>query len=356
MTESTAQTGMFSRPLWQLTIASFKEFYREPIALFWVYGFPLLLCVILGLAFQNKPVEKIQVAVIESETSAAMTLAQSLEADARLTVTILSDAEARNKLRTAKVALVIVPANESPGYIYLFDPNRPESLLAKAAVDVVLLRKSNPSAVVAKEESPKEPGGRYIDFLIPGLLGANLMGGGLWGVGFGIVDLRVRKLLKRLLATPMRKADFIGSMVIVRIFFTTLQLLLFLAFAAVFYKITVRGSYFALAVIVVLGTVCFAGFGLLVASRVKKTESAHGLMNLVMLPSYLFSGVFFSSTNFPDWSQPIISILPLTALNDGLRAVMNDGEGFSGIAFHLTVMLAWSVVCYGIGMKLFRWL
>ena len=356
MTESTTQTGTFSRPLWQLTIASFKEFYREPIALFWVYGFPLLLCVILGLAFQNKPVEKIQIAVLESESSSAMTLAQSLEADPRLTTTIASETEARNKLRTAKVALVIVPTNESPGYKYLFDPNRPESVLAKAAVDVVLLRKANPSAVVAKEESPKEPGGRYIDFLIPGLLGANLMGGGLFGVGFGIVDLRVKKLLKRLLATPMLKSDFIGSMVIVRIIFTVLQVLLFLAFARFVYGISIRGNWLALIATIGLGTVCFSGFGLLLGSRTRKIETAHGLMNLVIMPSYLFSGVFFSSSNFPDWSQPIISALPLTALNDALRAVINDGAGFAAIAFPVAVMSAWTVICFAIGSKLFRWL
>lgn len=355
MTDGTRR-GFFESPLYQLTLASMKEFFREPIALFWVYGFPLILCVILGLAFRNRPVEKIPIVVRQGDADITAKLVESLRTDPRLTVTTLPDDDARNKLRTAKVALVIMPTAEAPGYSYLFDPNRPESVLAKSAADVALLRQATPAAAAAKEEAPTGPGGRYIDFLLPGLLGANLMGGGLWGVGFGIVDMRVKKLLKRLLATPMKKTDFLWSMIFGRVVFTGLQVIVFLVFAALTYDITVRGNVLALLFVIVLGTVCFSGFGLLVAARVKKIESAQGLMNLVMLPSYLFSGVFFSSSNFPDWAQPVISILPLTALNNALRAVINDGAGFVGIAFPAIVMIAWTTVCFTIGAKLFRWL
>ncbi|MFO0936511.1 MAG: ABC transporter permease [Gemmataceae bacterium] len=355
MSEST-RSGKTASPLWQLTVSSFKEFYREPIAIFWVYGFPLILCFILGLAFRNKPVEKIPIVVVQTDGPAVDALVSKLKSDPRLKIDVMSDSEARNEFRTAKASLVVTPTPNSPGYSYLFEPNRPESVLAKAAVDVALLRQQNPNMAVPKEETLTEPGGRYIDFLIPGLMGANLMGGGLWGVGFGIVDKRVKKLLKRLLATPMLKSDFIKSLVISRIYFTALQMAAFLLFAYLGYGIVVRGNYLALVIIMLLGTVCFSGFGLLVASRANKLESAQGLMNLVMLPSYLFSGVFFSSANFPDWSQPIISALPLTALNDGLRAVINDGAGLTGIVYPSIVMIGWSVVCYTIGGKLFRWL
>jgi ABC-2 type transport system permease protein len=352
VTDGTPRRGFSSSPLWQLTIARFKEFYREPIAIFWVYGFPLVLAIILGTAFRNRPVEKIPVVV----TGPATTLTDAFATDPRLVVETLPDAEARNKLRTAKAAIVVVPTAEAPGYSFVYDPNRPDSVLAKAAVESILLRKANPNAAVAKEETPDEPGGRYIDFLIPGLLGANIMGGGLWGVGFVIVDMRIKKLLKRLLSTPMRKADFLWSLMIGRIVFTIAEVCLFLGFAALVFSIPVRGNLIALGTLIALGSVCFAGFGLLVASRAKNMETAQGLMNLVILPSYLFSGVFFNSANFPDAMQPVLQILPLTALNNGLRAVINDGAGFGGIALPSLILIVWTGVCYAIGAKLFRWL
>lgn len=356
MTEPTARSGFFASPMWQLTAARFKEFYREPIAIFWVYGFPLILALILGTAFQNRPVEKIPVVVVPDGTSATAKRIADLKTDAKLDVQEFPEAEARAKLRTAKAAIVILPSADAPGYRYIFDPNRPDSVMARSAAEVALLRQANPASVNPSDETPNEPGGRYIDFLIPGLLGANVMGGGLWGVGFLIVDMRVKKLLKRLLATPMKRSDFLWSIMISRIFLTIADVVIFLFFASFVFDITVRGSYLALGLMILMGSVCFAGFGMLVASRVTKIESAHGLMNLVMLPGYLFSGVFFSSSNFPAWAQPIVSVLPLTALNDGLRAVINDGAGLVGIAGYVLIMLVWTVLCYAIGARLFRWL
>ena len=353
MTETAPSRGFFERPLWLLTLSSFKEFYREPIALFWVYGFPLVLCLILGYAIRNKPVGKIPVIVVEN--SATTPLVDTLKRDARLEVTTATEEEARSKLRTAKAELAVLPSENAPGYLFLFDETRPESVLAKSAVEMTLLRRENSAAVKVSEVTTKEPGSRYIDFFLPGMLGANIMGGGLWGVGYGLVDMRVKKLLKRLVATPMRKSDFLGSMVLSRLIYTVLQLIAFLVFAFFVFGITVRGNWLAFFIVVILGTACFAGFGLLVAARTSKLESAQGLMNLVMLPSYIFSGVFFSSANFPDWSQPLISILPLTALNDSLRAVMNEGAGLNAILLPSAVMIAWTAVCYAVAAKTFKW-
>lgn len=348
--------SLFRSPMWQLTIARWKEFFREPIAIFWTYGFPFLLAIILGLAFKNRPVEKVPIAVAGDNAAWAESLRESLAADPRLDVAVVPEADARNRLRIAKVAAVVVPATSEVNYAYVLDPNRPESVLARAAVDNAMLRKRTGVTAEPAVSELNEPGGRYIDFLIPGLIGTKLLGGGLFGVGFAIVDLRIRKLLKRFLATPMRKRDFFLSLLVSRVSFTVVEIAAFLLFAMVIFNVTVRGSWLALAAMVCAGAACFSGLGLLIASRAKNMETAMGFVNLIMLPSYLFCGVFFSSTNFPDWTQPVISRLPLTALNDGMRAVINDGGGLPQVVGPLIILAVWTAVTTAIGAKLFRWL
>lgn len=338
-------------PLTQLTLARIREFFREPAAIFWVYGFPLLLAIGLGIAFRERPIEKIRIDLPE-ENSQSVAVKHALETDPRLTVRIVPLAEARNRLRTAKTDLVLMP--ESSGDRHLFDPNRPESVLARNAADNARLRTLSP-VPPPTEETMTEPGSRYIDFLIPGLLGVNLMGGGLFGVGFVIVDMRVRKLLKRYLATPMKKTDFLLSLMLSRLLFTLTEIAILLAFAWLMFDIVVRGSWAAFLVLTIVGGFTFAGIGLLIASRAKTIETVSGLMNAVMLPMYVVSGVFFSSEKFPDELQPLIRALPLTQLNDGLRAVMNDGAGFEAILVPCAVLAAWGVGSFFLALKLFRW-
>lgn len=347
-------------PLWQLTLARLREFFREPAAVFWVYGFPLVLAVALGTAFRNRPVERVHVDVRTDGPggpAAAAALADVFRADPdRFEVSTGDEAAVRNRLRTAKTDLVLTPGPDpTAAPEYLFDPNRGEGVLARNAADNTLVRRRLPDYPKPAEKTLDEPGGRYIDFLIPGLLGINLMGGGLWGVGFVVVDMRVRKLLKRFLATPMRRTDFLLSLMFSRLVFTLIEIGLLLGFSYLIFDIRVRGDLTAFAALVLLGGVCFAGLGLLVASRAKTIETISGLMNAVMLPMYIVSGVFFSSDRFPSEVQPLIKLLPLTALNDGLRAVMNDGAGWAALPQPAAVLGAWGVVCFALAFRLFRW-
>ncbi|HEY2784817.1 MAG TPA: ABC transporter permease [Fimbriiglobus sp.] len=344
-----------SSPLWQLTISRFKEFLREPAALFWVYGFPILLCVILGLAFRNRPVEKMKVDV-PAGMAGAEKLVDALKNDPQIDLAKdFDEATSRNRLRTATTTLVILPIGTAPGYEYLLDPTRPDCVHAKNAAEAALLRYDQPNRTQPKRITFEEPGGRYIDFLIPGLIGMNLMGGGLFGIGFLFVDMRVKKLLKRLLATPMRKRDLFLSVSIGRFVFVAIDILFFLTFAYIAFDIKVRGNWLALVVMVVLGAFCFSGIGLLIGSRASRMEVAAGLMNAVMMPSWLLCGVFFSAKNYPDTMQPFIQALPLTALNNGLRAVINDGAGFESIWLPVLILLAWTVASFAVGKKLFKW-
>jgi ABC-type multidrug transport system permease subunit len=346
-------------PLLHLTVARFREFFREPAAVFWVYGFPLILALVLGMAFKNRPVERIRVDVRSDGPggpAAAERLRDVLATDARVRVTVGDEATTHNRLRTAKTDLVVVPGSDPAAPAeYVLDPNRPEAVLARNAVDNLLVRQRVPDLPAPAERKVEEPGGRYIDFLIPGLLGTNLMGGGLWGVGFVTVDMRVRKLLKRFLATPMRRTDFLLSLMLSRLVFTLIEIAILLTFAYFVFDIRIRGDLTAFAALVLVGGLSFCGVGLLVACRAKTIETVSGLMNAVMLPMYLLSGVFFAWQNFPEEIHPFIKILPLTALNDGLRAVMNDGAGWGAMGYPMLVLGVWGVLCFALALRLFRW-
>jgi ABC-2 type transport system permease protein len=345
-------------PILEMTLARLREFYREPAAVFWVYGFPLLLALGLGYAFANRPVESITVDVVTDSSEglyAAEAIAAKLQADPRLKVKPQTLAAAMERLRIGKTGLVITPVATPPKLEYTIDPNRPDSVLAKAATETTLLRAADPNLPTPKTTEYAERGGRYIDFLFPGLIGANLMGGGLFGVGFVVVDMRVRKLLKRFLATPMNRRDFLISLMLSRFAFTVAEIGILLFAAWLFFGITVRGSFLLLVAVIVLGAYAFTGIGLLVASRAKTIETVSGLMNAVMLPMYITSGVFFSTNVFPDEAQPFLNLIPLTAVNNALRAVINEGAGLESIAAPAGIMLAWGTLGFVIALRIFRW-
>jgi len=345
-------------PLWHLTLARFREFYREPAALFWVYGFPLILAFALGLAFSEKPVPAASVDVVQnpSDPGASEKLVAMLACDPGLKVEGHDEATCRQRLRTSKTDLVIVPLpGSSAGYEYLFDTTRSESVLARNAADRAILRAANPAAPRPEEKAVTEPGSRYIDFLIPGLLGINLLGGGLFGVGFAVADMRVRKLLKRFQATPMRRSDFLLSLMLSRLFFTLVDIALLLGVAYLAFDIRVRGNPLVFVTLIALGGASFAGLGLLLGSRARTMETTAGLVNAVMLPMYVLSGVFFSASRFPQVIQPFIQALPLTALNEGLRAVMNDGAGWEALPQPLLILGIWGAICFTVALRIFRW-
>ena len=345
-------------PLWQLTLARVREFYREPAALFWVYGFPLILAFVLGLAFSEKPVPAASIDVVSDPAHPAATekLRAALTADPGVKVEVHPEDVARKRLRTSKTDAIVVPRPDATAqYEYLFDATRSESVLARNAADRALLRAAHPTPAPPTETPVTEPGGRYIDFLIPGLLGMNLLGGGLFGVGFAVGDLRVRKLLKRFQATPMRRSDFMLSLMLSRLAFTLIDIGLLLGFAYFAFGVKVRGNPLVFVALISLGGASFAGLGLLLGSRARTMETIAGLVNAVMLPMYVLSGVFFSSARFPEGMQPFVQVLPLTALNDALRAVMNDGAGWEVLPYPLLVLGLWGAISFTVAMRIFRW-
>jgi ABC-type polysaccharide/polyol phosphate export permease len=339
-------------PLWQLTLSRFREQLRQPEVLFWVFAFPLLLAVALGLAFRNRPPDVTRVAI--EAAPGADSLAALFATGRGVRATVLPPARAAEQLRKGGVALVVVPGDP---LVYRYDSTRAESRTARLAADDALQRALGRRDLRAvTDQEVMEKGSRYIDFLIPGLLGLNLMGTGMWGMGYAVVDARKRRLIKRLLASPMRRSEYLMSFILARLAMLAPEVVLLLGFGAVVFGVPFRGSVLAVAALVLIGAMCFAGLGLLTASRARTIEMVSGLMNLIMMPMWILSGVFFSSANFPAVMQPLIKVLPLTALNDALRAVIIDGAPLAAVAGPTAVCAAWGVVSFGVALKIFRWL
>lgn len=341
-------------PIIELASTRTKEFLREKEAMFWVFGFPLILALALGFAFREKPPDRVPVAIVAGP-NAQQRLA-ALQKSSTLLPRVMNEQEARDALRRGKVSLLIAESAGSDIVVYRLDATRPDALSARQAADDALQTAAGRRDVVAsREERVHEQGARYIDFLIPGLLGLNLMGTGMWSMGFTIANARMKKLLKRLVATPMRKTDYLMAMFLSRLLWLILEISVLVAFGWIVFGVRVNGSILVLILLCIVGGYAFSGIGLLTASRAKTIEAVSGLMNLIMMPMWLCSGVFFSYERFPDSVKPFIRILPLTLLNDALRAVINDAAGLSQIAFQLGILTVWGLVTFVIGLKVFRW-
>lgn len=336
-------------PLVQLTFVRFREFMREPEALFWVFVFPILLAAGLGIAFRNRPADVLTIVAVTPQ------LTQSLRQEKLLDVQQLPPAAAEEALRTGKAALLAEPG---PGgaVVFRYDDTNPEGRAARMLADRAVQRAAGRAdPVSSSDELIREPGSRYIDFLLPGLLGMNLMGSAIWGLGFAIVDARRKKLMKRLIATPMPRHYYLLSFILSRLLLLVIEVGAVLGFGALVFHVPVRGSWLDLAALCVLGSLSFSALGLLIASRAQTIEAASGLMNLAMMPMWIVSGVFFSAQRFPGGLQPAIKALPLTALIDALRANMLQGADFSRLAPQLSILGAWLLVCFALALRLFRW-
>ena len=349
-------------PLWEITRARWLEFMRQPEALFWVFCFPVIMAVVLGLAFRSRPPAAIPVAVL-GDGPAADRVAAALASSDLLAVERLPEEEGRRALRKARVDLLVVPQAGTattgaavPPVLFRFDPQREEARTARLAADAALQHAAGrPDPVAVRGEEVREAGQRYIDFLLPGLIGLNLMSSALWGLSFALVMMRAGKLLRRFAATPMRRSHFLAGLMLSRLGFLVLQVAFLLAFGRLAFGVTVRGSYLALLVIGLVATFAFTGLAMLTASRARTIEGVSGIANAVMLPMWLLAGTFFSYERFPEVLHPFIRLLPLTALNDAFRAVMNDGLPLFSTWPQLLVLLAWAVLPFALALKLFRW-
>ena len=349
-------------PLLELTLARLLEFVREPETIFWVFVFPVLVAVALGIAFRVKPPDPYRVALVGSAPSIERS-AELLHTAAGIEAVRSSEREASAGLRTGKLDLAIA-ADEGPSatdaerlhLTFRFDPSRPESRAARLAVDDALQRAAGrPDRLEIRDETTMARGGRYIDFLIPGLVGLNIMGSAMWGIGYSVVLARRNKLLKRLAATPMRRAHYLLSFMLSRALFLVPEVAALVAFGWLVFGVAIHGSVLGVGLVSLLGALAFMGLALLVAARTDSTEVASGWMNAIQMPMWLLGGAFFSYQRFPAVVHPFIRLLPLAAFNDALRALMNDGAPLWTIWPELLVMAVWGGVSFALALRVFRW-
>lgn len=334
--------------LYQLTVMRFRLFLREPEAIFWVFIFPILLAMGLGIAFRNRPADVLQVGATTTQ------LSQSLAEDKGLTAETMDEASGTHALATGRILLLAI--QQPAGVVYKFDDTNPDARTARMLADRAIQKAAGQQdAARVQNLLVHETGARYIDFVVPGLLGMNLMGSAMWGLGFSIVDARQKKLLKRLVASPMPRWQFLASFLFARLVMLAIEVVFFLGFARLVFGVPFRGPLWQLGILCVLISMAFSALGLLVASRAKTMEAASGLMNLVMLPMWILSGVFFSASRFPAIIQPVVRALPLTAANDALRANMLQGMGLSQVAVQVGILVAWLVVPFAVSLRIFRW-
>jgi ABC-2 type transport system permease protein len=334
--------------LYQLTMVRFRLFWREPEAIFWIFFFPILLAVGLGIAFRNRPADVLQVGATTAQ------LTQSLAADKGLSAATMNEAQGTHALATGGILLLAIQRPD--GVAYKYDDTNPDArtarLLADRAIQTAAGRRE---AMRADNELVHEKGARYIDFVVPGLLGMNLMGSAIWGMGFAIVDARQKKLLKRLVASPMPRWQYLASFLLSRLVLLIIEVGVFLGFARAAFGVPFRGSLWQLGLLCLLTSLAFSALGLLVSSRAKTIEAVSGLMNLVMLPMWILSGVFFSATRFPAVIQPLVRALPLTAAIEALRGNMLQGMNLGQLTAQVGIILAWFVVPFVVSVRIFRW-
>ena len=346
--KAPARHARRSHPLIQLTLVRAREFFREPEAIFWAIAFPVMLSVGLGLAFRGRPEAVLKIATVPA-------FADTLRQESGLDVATMDPSAGRNALRTGEVALMVDQGADG-SVAFRYDDTNPEGRTARALADRALQRAAGRvDPVKTSDDVTREPGARYIDFLIPGLVGIGIMSNAVWGLGFSIVDTRRRKLTKRLMATPMARSHYLGSYLIWRLMLFPIEVVLPIAFGAIAFDVPIRGSWIAITILCLLGSMMFSAIGILVGSRARTIEGVSGLMNLIIMPMWVVSGVFFSAQRFPDLLQPVIKLLPLTLLLDALRAVQLQGVRLVDVWFELTAMTVWLVIAFTAALKLFRW-
>lgn len=334
--------------LFQLTFTRFLLILREPEAIFWIFIFPILLAAGLGIAFRNRPADVLPVGATTPQ------LARALSADPGLKTVQMNEADGAHALATGNILLLAEQA--SSGVVYRYDSTNPDArnarLLADRAIQVAAGRRD---PVAVRNDLVREVGSRYIDFVVPGLLGMNLMGSAMWGLGFAIVDARRKMLLKRMVASPMPRWQFLASFLLSRLAMLVIEVVVFLGFARMVFGVPLHGPLWELGVLCVLTSLVFSALGLLVASRTQTMEGVSGLMNLTMLPMWILSGVFFSASRFPAALQPFIQALPLTAAINAMRGNMLQGVHLTQMMVPVGILAAWFVVPFAVSLRIFRW-
>ena len=362
-----------------LILALFREILREPGVLFWGILFPILMALGLGLAFTQKADIIRKVAIVnKSEGSDNSALGEffrdcennnNKESGLWKWKYITSNEQLGNSvflfyemeweegiilLKRGTINLLLSEANGSVEYH--FDPMNTDAELTYLKLSNII---GKGETIPVTENTVIRPltvtGTRYIDFLVPGLITMGVMMSSMWGISYGIIEKRSKKLLRRLVATPMKKSHFLIALITVRVIMNFIESGILVVFAILVFKLKIQGDISALILIFLAGNIAFAGLAVFVSSHTSNTEVGNGLINFVVFPMMILSGIFFSYQNFPEWSLPVIRNLPLTTLTDGIRSIFNEGAGYRELTMPIIQLMAIGVVFFSAGLKIFKW-
>jgi ABC-type multidrug transport system permease subunit len=252
--------------------------------------------------------------------------------------------------------LNVVLEEKDDTIIYHFDPMNSDAQLSFLKLSKLL---GSEGEIRLQRTDHIEPltlsGTRYIDFLVPGLIAMGVMMSCMWGLSYGIIEKRSKKLLRRLVATPMKKSHFLISLITVRVGLNFTESSLLFLFVWLVFGIFIQGSVAALLAVFIAGNVAFAGIAIFISSHTANTEIGNGLINAVVMPMMVLSGIFFSYHNFPDWSLPFIQWLPLTLLADSIRSIFIEGAGFREVSLAFFALTASGAVFFMAGLRIFKW-
>jgi ABC-type multidrug transport system permease subunit len=358
--------------LWQLISVNYKEFLREPGILFWSLAFPVLMAWVLGIAF-TKRAESVQTIAVVSSPASVTRLDQFLGEMEKLTSSnhTVFRKTFDNKLGkltfrlmpvTADSAILMLKRGETSlilqeqgdSIVYQLDPQNAEAKLNYLVLSAAI----NHDPLIYNTESVKilsQRGTRYVDFLIPGLLALGIMNGFLWGIGYTLIEIRTKKLLRRMVAAPMKKSIFIFSHFFSRLTLSAFEAFVLFCFAWFYFRIQIQGSIPAFILIFLAGSFCFAGIAILMGSRTSSSRVGNSLINVITLPMMILSGIFFSYHNFPEVVVPVIQKLPLTLLTDSLRGIMTEGTGIRENLPAMFILSGVGTVCFFLGLRIYKW-
>lgn len=342
--------------LFQLILTNFRVFFREPAIIFWALFFPIVMAWVLGIAFSKKG-ESVRTVYVTGQSVPEKLTGEKVFGEnsgnpSRIRFKNTGEEEAGTAIKQGVIAIYIEVVGDS--LIYHFDPINPDAqlthLILESGLNGIPNRESKTSI-----EPLKAKGMRYIDFLVPGLIALGIMNSCIWGIGWSLIETRMKKLLRRMVATPMKKSLFLSAYMINRIILGGFETLLLLLFTWLYFGTEITGNVAAFVTVFLAGILAFSGIAILIASRTAKTEIANGLVNLITLPMMILSGIFFNYHNFPDWAIPVIQALPLTLLADSIRAIFIEAAGFTEILKPVAILSATGVVTFGVGLRMFKW-
>jgi ABC-2 type transport system permease protein len=356
-----------------LTVANIKSYIRDRAALFWTLAFPLIFIFMFGFIFQEGSQSRLVLGwVDEDATPAAVQLRDAFAAQEGTEITTESKEHALARMREGNVdAVILVPAgygnaiaagaggSGAPTRIVVYsDPSQANQVAAVFQSVQAVLGEVNlggrPPLVVPQPETMQTENVNFISYFVPSMLGLSVMQVGIFAA-IPLVADRVKLILKRLAATPLRRWQLVGSNVLMRLLIALAQAVIIIGVGVFVFGVEIVGSLFLTAFFIALGAMAFLALGYVIASFAQTEDSANGMTSVVQFPMMFLSGTFFPLEEMPAFLQGIALIIPLTYLSDALRQVMVGGAAFAPLWVCAAVLGAWLVGGFLVASRKFRW-